>query len=165
MLGLVLLLATGLCLGFADSSADPWVWLALAGGVRWASGWRDTLMFEGPLADRRVAPGHRGHHLQITTVVVLSWWLLDERLSARGCLGGALILGAVALASFVPGTDLPISHRASRAEAPLYSGIAVMLMGPGHRAGEAHRGGPRTPVVHHRARVWRHDRNGRARSS
>jgi drug/metabolite transporter (DMT)-like permease len=127
LLGLVLLLLTGLCLGFPDASSEPTVWLALAGSGALGIGLADTLMFKGlsligasrqAIVDALYSP----------SVVLLSWWLLEETMSGRSWAGGALILAAVALASFMPGADLPIS-RARLVRGTLYSGCAVVMMG------------------------------------
>jgi len=125
-LGFVLLLSTGAFLGFDGVSRDPAVWLALAASGAVGIGIADTLMFEGlsligasrqALVDALYSP----------SVVLFSWWLLDESLSPRGWVGGALILSAVGLSSFFPGADLPLA-RERLARGTAFSASAVVLM-------------------------------------
>ncbi|MFT3927906.1 MAG: DMT family transporter [Myxococcales bacterium] len=125
-LGFGLLLLTGACFGFTDVARDPRVWLALAASGALGIGLADTLMFKG-LAQIGASRQAIVDALYSPSVVLFSWWLLDERLSGRSLLGGTLILGAVGLASVFPGADLPI-ERARLVRGTLLSASAVVLM-------------------------------------
>jgi drug/metabolite transporter (DMT)-like permease len=126
VLALLLLGATGLALGFerGTMSGRDLAWLLVSGGL--GIGVADSLLFYGL---NQIGASRQAivDTLYSPSVVVLSFFLLHEVLSARDALGGLLILAAVALASVPLGGGLPVA-RQKMARGIVSSAASMVLM-------------------------------------